>query len=65
MTQFMEEEAEGVWMRLAGKRFENLSHKNPTKVRMELKGKQFMPAVFYRSGYGSRAQCLRSFRAAD
>jgi hypothetical protein len=29
---------------------------------MELKGKQFMPAVFYWSGYGSRAQCLRSFR---
>ncbi len=31
MTQFMDEEAEGVGMRLASKRFEKLSHKNPNQ----------------------------------
>ena len=31
MTQFMEEEAEGVWMRLASKSFEKLGHKNPNQ----------------------------------
>ncbi len=31
MTQFMEEEAEGVWMGLASRSFEKLGHKNPSQ----------------------------------